>query len=57
LTLHHISADGWSFKTLLADLADEYKRILCGSDGSNKGKPEEYAHFVAYQYDLLHNLL
>ena len=55
LTLHHISADGWSFKTLLADLADEYKRISCGSDGSNKGKPEEYAHFVAYQYDLLHN--
>lgn len=53
LTMHHIIADGWSWKVLFNELGSLYPAFSGGRPSPLPELPIQYADFVAWQNDLL----
>ena len=56
LTMHHIIADGWSWKVLFRELGALYPAFASGQSSPASPLPElpiQYADFVAWQNELL----
>lgn len=52
LTMHHIIADGWSWKVLFNELGSLYPAFSGGGPSPLPDLPVQYADFVAWQNDL-----
>ena len=54
LSLHHIAADGWSLRVLLAELARLYEALTSGAAAASRPElPIQYADFAAWQRERL----
>jgi len=53
LTMHHIITDGWSFRALLSDLAQAYRRLADGEPNPLAELPIQYADYAQWQREQL----
>ncbi|MBB5872722.1 amino acid adenylation domain-containing protein [Allocatelliglobosispora scoriae] len=53
LTMHHISADGWSMGPLLGDLGTAYEARLAGRAPSFTPLPVRYADYTLWQHEMM----
>jgi amino acid adenylation domain-containing protein len=53
LTLHHITADGWSLEILARELSGLYRVLLRGDEPSLPALPVQYADFAVWQRERL----
>ena len=51
VVMHHIVADGWSFRILLDELSADYEAIVEGGEPSGAEPPIQYADFAIWQME------
>ena len=51
VVMHHIVADGWSFRILFDELSADYESITGGADPVSEEPPIQYADFAIWQIE------